>query len=54
MNFGECTECIMFKAQMESTTTKGLEEKAQAKSKKHNNIVMYGRYCYYAHKIMST
>lgn len=34
-------------------TTKELEENAQARLKKHNTIVMCGRYCYYDHKIMS-
>ena len=43
----------MLKAQMKTTTTKELEEKAQARLKKHNKIVMCGRYCYYAHRIMS-
>ena len=38
---------------MKITTTKELEEKARARLKKHNKIVMCGRYCYYAHRIMS-
>jgi hypothetical protein len=43
----------MLKAHMESTTTKDLEEKARGRLNKHNKSVMCGRYCYYAHKIMS-
>ena len=43
----------MLKARMKTTTTKELEEKERARLKKHNKIVMCGRYCYYAHKIMS-
>ena len=34
-------------------TTKELEEKARGRLNKHNNTVMCGIYCYYAHKIMS-
>ena len=52
-NFSKCSECIVLKAQMKTTTTKELEEKARARLKKHNKIVMCGRYCYYAHRIMS-
>ena len=37
---------------MKSTSTKELEEKARGRINKHNNIVMCGRYCYYAHRIM--
>ena len=51
-NFSKCSECIVLKAQMKTSTTKELEEKARARLKKHNNIVMCGRYCYYAHIIM--
>jgi hypothetical protein len=47
------SKCIMLKAQMKSTTTKELEEKARGRLNKHNKIVMCGRYCYYAHRIMS-
>ena len=43
----------MLKAHMKTSTTKELEEKAWARLKKHNKIVMCGRYCYYAYKIMS-
>jgi hypothetical protein len=52
-NFSKCSECIVLKAQMKSATTKELEEKARGRLKKHNKIVMCGRYCYYAHRIMS-
>ena len=52
-NFNKCIECIVLKAQMKTSTTKELEEKAWARLKKHNKIVMCGRYCYYAHRIMS-
>ena len=38
---------------MKSTTTKELVEKAQGRLNKHNKTVMCGRYCYYAHIIMS-
>ena len=38
---------------MKSATTKELEEKARGRLTKHNKIVMCGRYCYYAHRIMS-
>ena len=38
---------------MKLATTKELEEKARGRLKKHNKIVMCGRYCYYAHRIMS-
>ena len=44
----------LLKAQMKAMTTKELEEKARARLKKHNKIVMCGRYLYYSHKIMST
>ena len=47
------SKCIVLKAQMKTTTTKELEEKARARLTKHNKIVMCGRYCYYAHRIMS-
>jgi hypothetical protein len=46
------SKCIMLKAQMKSTTTKELEEKARGRLNKHKKIVMCGRYCYYAHRIM--
>ena len=52
-NFSKCSECIVLKAQMKTMTTKELEEKAWARLKKHNKLVMCGRYCYYAHRIMS-
>ena len=52
-NFSKCSECIVLKAQMKTMTTKELEEKERARLKKHNKIVMCGRYCYYAHIIMS-
>jgi len=52
-NFSKCSECIVLKAQMKSATTKELEEKARARLNKHNKIVMCGRHCYYAHRIMS-
>ena len=52
-NFSKCSECIVLKAQMKTTTTKELEEKERARLKKHNKIVMCGRYCYYADRIMS-
>lgn len=51
-NFSKCSECIVLKAQMKSTTTKELEEKAQGRLKKHKKIFMCGIYCYYAHRIM--
>ena len=38
---------------MKTTTTKELEEKEQIRLRKHNKIVMCGRYFYYAHIIMS-
>ena len=37
----------------EDNDCKELEEKERARLKKHNNIFMCGRYCYYAHIIMS-
>ena len=37
---------------MKTSTTKELEEKARARLKKHNKIVMHGRYCFYSHIIM--
>ena len=43
----------MLKAQMKSTTTKELEERARGRLNKHNKTVMCGRYCYYAHRIVS-
>ena len=43
----------MLKAQMKSVTTKELEEKERDRLNKHDKTVMCGRYCYYAHKIMS-
>jgi hypothetical protein len=43
----------MLKAQIKSTTTKELDEKVCGRLKKHNKVVMCGRYCYYAHIIMS-
>ena len=52
-NFSKCSECIVLKAQMKTSITKELEEKARARLKKHNKIVMCGRYCYYAYKIIS-
>jgi hypothetical protein len=52
-NFSKCSECIMLKAQMKLATTKELEERARSRLNKHNKIVMCGRYCYYAHIIMS-
>ena len=36
----------------EDSDYKELEEKERARLKKHNKIVMCGRYCYYAHIIM--
>ena len=53
-NFSKCSECIMLKAQMKTVTTKELVEKTRARLKKHNKIVMCGRYCYYAHIIMES
>ena len=38
---------------MKSVTTKELEEKERDRLNKHDKTVMCGRYCYYAHKIMS-
>jgi hypothetical protein len=52
-NFSKCSECIVLKAHMKSTTIKELEEKARGRLNKHNKIVMCGRYCYYSHRIMS-
>jgi hypothetical protein len=52
-NFSKCSECIVVKAQMKSTTTKELEEMARGRLNSHNKTVMCGRYCYYAHRIMS-
>ena len=46
------SKCIVLKAQMKTMTTKEMEEKAWARLKKHNKIVMCGRYCYYSHIIM--
>ena len=37
---------------VESTYEDNDYKKARARLKKHNKIVMCGRYCYYAHKIM--
>jgi len=51
-NFSKCSECIVLKAHMKSTTTKELDEKARTRLNKHNKIVMCGRHCYYAHRIM--
>ena len=51
-NFSKCSECVVLKAQMKSTTTKELEEKARGRLDTHNKNVMCGIYCYYAHKIM--
>lgn len=51
--FSKCSECIVLKAQMKLATTKEMEEKAQGRLNKHNKIVMCGRYCYYAYRIMS-
>jgi hypothetical protein len=47
-NFSKCSECIMLKPQMKSTSTKELEEMAQGRLNTHNKTVMCGRYCYYA------
>ena len=52
-NSSKCSECIVLKAQTKTTTTKELEYKARSRLKKFNHIVMSGRYCYYAHRIMS-
>ena len=52
-NFSKCSECIVLKAQMKSATTKELEERARGRLNKHNKTIMCGRYCYYAHIIMS-
>jgi len=52
-NFSKCSECIVLKAQMKSPTKKELEERARSRLKKPNKIVMFGRYRYYTHRIMS-
>ena len=52
-NFSKCSECIVLKEQMNSSTTKELEEKERGRLNNHNKTIMCGRYCYYDHRIMS-